>query len=352
MVAAVGDVGERVSRPVAPLCRHHQGAVGKSDPLVGRRGEEPPFRLLQLAGEVPRPGPGKAVVAGAGHHDLGALGDVESGLGAVLHPLVLAGLAPHPHGPDEDFSGLGIDQDARIADAVFLLGPPTPFPHVHDHPLGPPGAAAVGAPAQPDVDVFLQVARLPSPHVVDAQQGPLGSGGQRGDAVGVHPFFHVLAQSHPNAFADPGSLVPGFHRSRRGFHGGADRIHPVPQVGVGLQPNREPEDVFPRRKLPVASKDQFRGGAGGIAEAVSGLKILPVSRIEQLERLDVVGIVGAAQTESEGSNALAGRPGFDRQPHQGIVLIPDQHRMHPLGGGDLQFGGRWSTAPDRRQDQT
>ena len=270
MIAAVGDVGERVSRPVAPLGGHDQGAVGKSDPLIGRRGEEPPFRLLQLAGEVSGLGPAQAVVPGADPHDLGAPGDVESGLGAVLHPLVLAGLAPHPHGPDEDLSGLGIDQDARVADAVFLLGPPAPFAHVHDHPLGPPGAAAVGAAAQPDVDVFLQVARLSSPHVVDAQQCALGSGGQRGDAVGVHPFLHVLAQSHPDAFADLGSLVGGFHRSRRGLHGGADRIHPAPQVGVGLQPNREPEEVLPRRELPVALEDQLR--VWGRRDRRSGLR--------------------------------------------------------------------------------
>jgi len=108
--------------------------------------------------------------------------------------------------------------------------------------------------------------------------------------------------------------------------------------------------VFPLREFPVALKDQFGCGDGGIAEAVSGLKILSVARIEQLERLDVVGIVGAAQPESEGSDAEAGFSSFDRQLHQGIVLIPDQHRMHALGGGDLQFGGHGSAARGRSQN--
>ena len=54
MVAADHDGRERRQRvaAVAAFDRHHQRAVGQIDALLGRRGEQPPRLLFELAGQV------------------------------------------------------------------------------------------------------------------------------------------------------------------------------------------------------------------------------------------------------------------------------------------------------------
>ena len=106
---------------------------------------------------------------------------------------MLARFAVHPNGKTEDFRGLLIDDDARIAAPVLGLGQPAVFPHVHDDFHRLPGLAAIETAAQADVDIFLKVAAHAPPHIVDAQQRPLRRGTERCNAVRMDAVVLMFA---------------------------------------------------------------------------------------------------------------------------------------------------------------
>src|ERR1019366_5429298 len=166
VVAARHDRREFNAFRVTPLHGHHERAVRKVDSLLRRRREEPPFSWLELTSQVHRLGPGAPIVFRADHKNLGGFANFVAWRRSVTRPLMLAGIAVHPHGEAENLAGLTIDNDARIAATVLLLGKSAVFPHVHDDAHQFPRLSAVAAAAENDVDVLLKIAAHASAHVI------------------------------------------------------------------------------------------------------------------------------------------------------------------------------------------
>ncbi len=163
--------------------------------------------------------------------------------------------------------------------------------HVHDHLLRLPGAAAVGAAHQPDVDVLLQIATRATTHVVGTQQRPPGRSGQRRDPVGVHSIVEVLPQGQADPQPQAVGLVdrPNLTRRRLDLH--ARAIHVVIQVRITLKSTRNPKMVLPLLQSgmtgnhhPLAS---HRHRSPKPNQGVEG--VAP----KHLDHVDVAAVVGA-----------------------------------------------------------
>ena len=175
VVFAPGDVGKRCSVAVASLRGNDQSAVGQCDAVAGCRSVEPPFRSFALAGDVDRRSPGQSVVGALGDEKLGSFLYAETGLRPVFPPLMVPLFtlfrepflpfthlrvehSVHPESGHIDVARFFVHENIGIADSVVFFGQSAPLPHIEHHLHGLPGASAVGAAVQADVDVSLQVA--------------------------------------------------------------------------------------------------------------------------------------------------------------------------------------------------
>ena len=222
---------------------HHQGPVGEGDARLRRGGQQPPRRVLEGPGEVLGRAPGHPVIARADEHQLRALPHLVPGFRPQAHPLMLALLPLHPESEAEDLARLRVDNQPRVTAPVERLGQPARLPHVHDDPDRFPGLAPVDTARQSNVDVFLQVAPRPAAQVVHAQQRPLGGTGERGNSAGVHAILPGTPHRHPQPMTPRGHVVFRNQFLPRQHHLGHVGGHLVRQVGFGLHPARQPEDM-------------------------------------------------------------------------------------------------------------
>ena len=110
-----------------------------------------------------------------------------------------AGAIVSPNGKTEDLAGGGVDNDPGIAASILLLRQAAVDSHIHDDALSAPGAPAIRAAKEPDVDVFLQIATRAAAHVVDAQQRALWRRGQGWNSVSVNSILPMTAQSNADS---------------------------------------------------------------------------------------------------------------------------------------------------------
>ena len=171
---------------------------------------------------------------------------------------MFACFAVHPDSKHKNFASFWIDNNAGVAATVLGLGEAAVFTHIHDHPWLFPGAPAIGAAAETNVDILLQVTARTAAQVVDAQKRPWGTGCQGGDAVSVHTVFPCPAQGN----TQPHGLIFfhfGHQAATGGHHLDAERRQAVVDVGRIFQAASQPE-------CPVSFQHQVAGqaqGAGG-----------------------------------------------------------------------------------------
>ena len=279
--------------PRAALNGHNERSIGQTESRLRSRCKQPPVLLLQLASQVFRRGPGESIVLRADHQKLRGLADLEARFGTVARPLMLARLAAHPDGEAEDLARLLIHDDARIAAPILFLRQPAVLPHVHDDTRRRPRSPAVRTAAEPDVDVFLQVASRPPPHVVDRQQRPFRRGRQCGNAVSMHAVVVVLSQCDADPLPSIRHIIARLDVPDRRLDRCAARDDLMLQVGSLLQPRRQPEDVVPFEQLAIDRHNERRLWSDRLANRSRRRKRFLPSRREQPHRFDIPQVISS-----------------------------------------------------------
>jgi len=190
VVGAVEEAGVGWTCGFAELGGEDEGAVAKLNAVAGAAEEESPVAITSndVGSDIDRLGPREAVVGTFGEDELSGFIGGDSGAGAFP-----ATIAFGPEASHEDGFGLRIDKNRGVTDAIaervgFV------FVEVEDRFGFAPGIAVVGAAHESDIDILREVGRRLVTEIEDGEECSLGSGGETGDAVGVHAVIAVFAE--------------------------------------------------------------------------------------------------------------------------------------------------------------
>ena len=258
-VAAVHDGRVGHALGVDVLCGEYEGAVAHGDAAPGPLKQEVPLGTFHLSGDVYGLAPCLAVIVAVCQYKLSRHVGIHPLCRVVPCHAVAHAMTPRRHDPCTLCRG--VVEYRGVSHAILRRGKRALVGKAQRQTHTLPCAAAVGAAAQPDVDMLLEILRGVVAHVVDGEQRSARGGDKARYAVCGGAVITCMSYAYGHAVRLSGT-ADGLECTFRTIYGDrTDRGRELVCEGcIMLHADAYPQVVYAAEKL-LAHVETDRSGA-------------------------------------------------------------------------------------------